>query len=189
MPVRNRWRPSPAFILLALALAPVSLAGQGTGGGAYGGIRLTATAGISFREGPDGFRVGRDARAAALRVQVVRSASFHPWLEVGAFQRPDLDCVAHPDGLPCNDDGWTLRAGASLPFASDDRRQSGLAGELLAGAGVGLSQERALSYLLGIEVQWLVSRRVAPSFSIRWERFPGLTNVVMGTAGLRLDLF
>lgn len=151
-------------------------------------VRATATAGLSLRDGPDGFRFGRDARAVAVRLQLARRGGLEPWLEVGAYDRADFDCATVGDA-PCNADGLTARAGAAALFGPpESERRPGLRGELLAGLGAAFADETKFSYLFGLEVQWAAWPGILPVAGVRYERFPGLTNVGMAHAGIRIQL-
>lgn len=177
-------------VALLLASAPaaaqVSAASEPEPAGGPG-LRLTGTAGLSIREGPGQFRFGQDVRSAALRLQLALRERPHPWVEAGVHERPDLDCDGV--GVPCSETGATLRAGVSLPLISAaDTDRPGLQGELLGGIGAGFGAETELGYVLGLELQWRQWPPVLPVLGVRWERFPHLSNVLMATLGLRLDI-
>ena len=151
-------------------------------------VRATATAGLSLRDGPTGFRFGKDARAVALRLQLVRRGGLEPWIELGGFDRAGFDCSTLGD-VPCNESGVTARAGVSAllgPSRAGDA--PGLRGELLVGVGAGFADETEVSYLFGLEAQWAQWPMIVPVLGVRYERFPGLTNVGMVHAGIRIQL-
>jgi hypothetical protein len=150
-------------------------------------IRATATAGLSLRDSPAGFRFGKDVRALALRLQLARRGGIEPWVEVGGFDRVDIDCAAVGDA-PCNETGITARAGASALLGASGGDRPGVRGELLLGLGAGFADETMLSYLLGLEAQWAQWPGILPVIGVRYERFPGLTNVGMAHAGIRIQL-
>lgn len=106
-----------------------------------------------------------------------------PWVETGAFRRPDLECVAD---LPCTAEGWLLRGGATLPL-SEDRGEPGIHGALLGGAGAAFAQDSALTYFLGLNLYWRRLPRLSPTTELRWEQIGGIT-LAMLALGVRIDL-
>jgi hypothetical protein len=147
-------------------------------------VLLTAWSGFSLREGQRTIRFADDVVSFGARVSLNRRASAQPWVQVDHFTRPDLSC---PPGVPCNTDGILARAGLTLPFTEDDTRP-GFHPRLLGGIGAGFSEETALSYLIVLGGAWSIHPRFAPIFEIRWERLPGLSNILILGLGLRTGL-
>ncbi|MEJ2504194.1 MAG: hypothetical protein P8177_12930 [Gemmatimonadota bacterium] len=123
----------------------------------------------------------------ALRLQLARASGLEPWLEASGFRRVDFDCARFGDD-PCNDEGVTARVGASAVFGASGSGGGPLQGELLAGVGAGFSAETTWSYVFGLEVQWAQWPGILPVVGIRYERYPGLTNVAMAHGGIRIEL-
>jgi hypothetical protein len=171
-----------ALALLALVVAAGPATAQQDDDPA---VWVSAFAAGSLREGLTGFRVARDVVGGSVRLTALRDGALQPWLQADAFRRPDLECV---EDLPCNDDGWLARVGATVSLSAENDRP-GLQPHLLGGMGAGFSEETEFSYLLGFGVGWLVSPRLTPLLEFRWERIPGLRNVFMLNGGIRIGLF
>lgn len=148
-------------------------------------VRTSAFVAGSLREGLDGFGVARDVRSLSFRVAVPRRQAMQPWLQLGRFVRPDLEC---PQGVACNVDGWTALVGAVFPLSADATRP-GVHPHLVGGVGGAFSAQDKLVYLLGVGAAVPLAPRVAPVIEFRWEDLPGIRNVLMATFGLRVDLF
>ena len=184
-------RPSRWFVAGAV-LAAASLAGAVEGAAAQGAgeerepprVYVTAWSGFSIREGQTTLRVADDMMSVGGRVTLQRTLAPQPWVQVDYFWRPELRCDA---SFACNDEGIALRGGVLLPLTEDETRP-GLHPAFLAGVGVGFAEETAFSYLLGLGGAWLLHPRLAPTFEVRWERVPGLRNVVIVGAGLRIGV-
>lgn len=145
-------------------------------------FHLTAEAGVSVQEGFDGVRVGRDMISYGLRLTADRGR-FHPWIDGGRFERPDLECVS---GLQCNDSGWLARAGISVPL-SGGSDGSGVSADARTGMGAAFAEDASLSYLLGLALHWHAMPRVAPGVEFRWEHLTSI-NLTMLAAGIRITL-
>lgn len=182
--------------LLAVAVATFSageggarpLTAQGTGHGdgtEPPAIRLSLTghAGASLQENLGRFRVGRDAVTYGLRVTAVRRAGLQPWVDVGAFRRPGLECLST---LPCARSGSLARAGVTIPL-SPRHQEPGLHGAAHGGLGAAFAGQTSFSYTIGFAVDWRRIPRLSPTVGVRWEHIAGI-NFTMLAGGLRLDL-
>lgn len=178
-------------VLVGFLLGPLLLAAAGPaaaqrrgGDGDPPRALLAAWSGLSLREGQTEFRFAEDVIEVGARLTLNREWAFKPWVQVDWFTRPELTCL---EGFPCNDDGIVLRGGLTLPISDDDTRP-GVHPRLLAGVGVGISDETELAYMLGFGAAWSLHPRLAPVFEFRWERVPGFRNVAILGIGLRLGL-
>lgn len=174
-------RPALFALVAATALPATHAAGQQSDHPAF---RVSVFGAGSLRDSPTGFRVARDVISYSVRFTLPRRASFHPWVQAGRFERPELDCRP---GIPCNDDGWTVHGGVALPLSVDDTR-GGPNVHLLTGLGAAFSAEDRFSYALGFGLSYPVARW-APSGELVWVDLPGIRNVMMLNLGLRVDLF
>lgn len=147
-------------------------------------VLVTAWSGFSMQEGQRTFRFADDLITFGARVTLRRQAAPGGWVQVDHFSRPDFVCA---EELTCNDRGLLARAGISLPFTEDDTRP-GFHPRLVAGVGAGFTEQIGLSYLLGLGAAWSLHPRLAPVFEVRWERVPGLSNMLMLGLGIRAGL-
>ena len=169
----------------ALAVLAMPASGQRSVDADRPTIALTGWGGVSIREGQSSFRFAEDLRTYGIRVALTRFG-VHPWVQADRFVRPDLVCPGVGD---CATEGFLFRAGATLPLVVDPD-EPGLQPRLVSGIGLSLADDRTrFSYLLGIGATWVLHPRLAPAFEVRWERVPGLRNVVMLNAGMRFGLF
>ncbi len=145
-------------------------------------FQVTPFAGISVRESGTGLRIGDDVVAYGLRA-VLPGSGFQPWLEVGGFQRPELECVEY---LACNDAGWVVRSGAMAVVSAAPGRP-GVHPRLVGGIGVAFSEETTFSHILGIGVAWRLNPWLAPTLDFRWERLPRI-DILLVDLGLRVDV-
>lgn len=148
-------------------------------------IRVAGFGGASLRQGLTGLAIAEHALTVSGRLTWLRRG-FRPWVQGEYFTRPGLEC---PGGIVCNEDGWTALVGVAAPLSARSDFQPGVHPYLLGGVGWAFSVENQFSYLFGVGAAFAFTRRIAPSLEIRWEDFPALTNVVMLTLGLRIDLF
>ncbi|MFP4623758.1 MAG: hypothetical protein ACOCVZ_08150 [Gemmatimonadota bacterium] len=160
-------------------LARPAAAQEGAGPGAH----VAAHAGISLRQGFEGFRVASDLRTAGVRLTWARDGA-SPWLDGTRFVRPDLEC---PASTVCNAAGWLVRAGVTLPLTMRPGHP-GPQPQVSAGLGATLSEGLSLSYLLAFGVVWqALVPRLSPFIEFRWEHVTGL-NLGVAAVGLRVDL-
>ncbi|NIP77997.1 MAG: hypothetical protein GWM90_01855 [Gemmatimonadetes bacterium] len=170
--------------LLVLALATVGpVSAQEEPEGPH--VAVAGFVAGSLLGGADGSGFADDVVGASMRLTLVRRRALQPWVQLDAFDRPDLECL---EGLACNEDGWIARVGATLPLSTDENRP-GVQPRVFAGIGAGFSEETEFSYVLGIGAGWLITPRVMPVFEFRWEQLPGIRNIVMLNGGLRIGLF
>lgn len=167
-------------ILLAGALFPQPVASQEAPSSRF---HLSADLGASLHDGGSGMRVGRDMATYGLRLTAVRRSGLHPWIDAGRFSRPNFDCLP---GFPCNDAGWSTRAGLHVPLTSDDGG-TGVHAAARAGIGAAFSEEASLSYLLGFLLHWRAVPRFGPLFELRREHV-GRINHTVFSVGARVDL-
>lgn len=146
-------------------------------------LAVTAHAGASLQDNLGRFRVGRDVVTYGLRLTVDRQGGVHPWVDVGRFTRPGLECLAT---LPCARSGSLARAGLTLPLSAN-HREPGLHGAAHGGVGAAFADETSFSYVIGFAIDWRQMPRLSPMVGIRWEHIGGI-NFAMLSGGLRFDL-
>lgn len=146
-------------------------------------LSLTADAGASLQDNFGRVRVGRDMVTYGIRATAVRRAGLDPWVDLGRFTRPGLECVS---GLRCARSGSLARAGVTLPLAAADDT-AGLHAAVRGGVGAAFARETSLSYLIGFSLGWRQIPRLSPIAEVRWEHIAGL-DFTMLAAGLRIDL-
>jgi hypothetical protein len=147
-------------------------------------IRFSAFAGASLREAVTGPRFAEDVLSGSFRVTYLRP-QLRPWIQVERFVRPELECQPP---LTCSEEGWTALAGVTATSGRRDTRP-GLHVHLMAGIGWAFAEEERLVYALGVGAAYPLTPWLAPSLEFRWEDLPGIRNVFMINAGIRLDVF
>jgi hypothetical protein len=169
--------------LVVLMAAPQPAAAQGYEPAL---VRVTGFGGVSLRQGITGFRIAEDVRSASVRVTWVRSR-LRPWVQAERFVRPALECQPP---LTCNEDGWTALVGVSPAFSPGGADTGpGLHPYVTTAIGWAFAEQDQFAYLLGVGAALPITPWLAPSLEFRWEDLPGIRNVLMMTAGIRLDLF
>lgn len=174
-----------AVLVLVGLILPGPLAGQGREAEGHPLFFVTGSGGLSIREGQATLRFAEDLRELGGRITLYLPRAVLPWIQVDRFTRPDLFC---PGGAECYPEGTLLRAGFTLPVTEDDLAP-GVHPRLVAGIGAAFTEgHTGFSYLLGVGVAWPLHPRLAPTAEVRWERLPGLRNIVMLNAGLRVGI-
>lgn len=171
-------------VMAALAAGAMAASGQASDEPDGPRVLVTGWSGFSMQEGQQTFRFAEDLLLFGVRASLHRRAAARPWVQVDRFTRPDLVC---PAGIPCNESGFLVRAGVTIPFTEDDT-SPGFHPRFVAGVGAGFSEEIELAYLLGLGGAWTLHPRLAPVFEVRWERVPGLINTLVLGLGLRVGI-
>ena len=145
-------------------------------------LAITPWGGFSMRQ-----NIGRiafdDVVHAGLRLELRRWRTW-PFVQFDRFVRPGLECV---EPFTCYDEGWQIRGGVTAGMPDDT--QPGLHSAVALGLGAGIVDgEASFTYLGGLGLHYNIAPRLAPRLEIRWERYPGIKNIVVAALGLRLLL-